>query len=212
MTGQSFQHAKRGAMTPQMAAIPCSTCGNPISTHHGYYRAKRRGYGYCTQSCEAAAKTKRSDEDACMRFLERVDKPDDESCWPYIGRLNRAGYGQFDWEARPWLAHRFMWQIVFGDIPDGLFVCHACDNPTCCNPGHLWLGTCADNTRDMWTKGRARVVSPKGEQHGCAKLTESDIVAIRNSSMSRRALAAQYFVTPEHIRNIQVRKAWKHVE
>lgn len=191
--------------------ISCRTCGNPIVTQHGHYRAKRRGYGYCSQSCEAAAKSIRADEATPMRLFERVDRGSHDGCWPYRGRLNKAGYGEIDWGGRPFGAHRLMFMIVNGDIPDGHEVCHSCDNPSCCNPDHLWAGTHAENVADMWSKGRARPQAQRGSKHGMSRLTEADIIAIRASNERRSVLAQRYSVGEQTISNIRSRRSWRHV-
>lgn len=86
------------------------------------------------------------------RFWARVQKSD--GCWTWIGGHNRAGYGRLmvDREVIP--AHRFAWTIANGPIPQGMIVCHRCDNPPCVRPDHLFVGTYADNHRDMRAKGR----------------------------------------------------------
>lgn len=134
----------------------CAYCEAEITSPHGRSRAKARGYGYCSQSCEAAVKTRRAYENLSMRVLSRVDMREDDECWPFKGRLSH-GYGVVDFSGRPVLAHRIVFQIIKHIDPSGLVVCHSCDNPRCCNPGHLWLGTQADNMADMWAKGRGKV-------------------------------------------------------
>lgn len=78
-----------------------------------------------------------------------------EGCHEWRGARRAGGYGAVSVAVRQTdYAHRVAWQLAFGPIPDGMFVCHRCDNPPCCNPEHLFLGTNADNMRDMVAKGR----------------------------------------------------------
>lgn len=87
------------------------------------------------------------------RFLNKINKTD--ACWIWIGGRNRSGYGRFVvWNKNSQLAHRFSWTLHKGLIMSGLDVLHKCDNPPCVNPEHLFLGTQADNNRDMRAKGR----------------------------------------------------------
>jgi hypothetical protein len=85
------------------------------------------------------------------RFLEKVDKRAADECWLWTGCCDTAGYGRAGKRER---AHRIAYQIAHGPLPDGVLVRHTCDNPPCCNPGHLRLGSFADNTRDMVERGR----------------------------------------------------------
>jgi hypothetical protein len=110
------------------------------------------------------------------------------------------------------LAHRAMWELTWGRrVPAGKFVCHTCDNPACCRPSHLYLGTPADNMRDKTVRGRGR--QPCGEQHCQAKLTNDQVLTIRATVGYRivSKLARQYGVTPSVIRHIQRRTTWKHL-
>lgn len=88
------------------------------------------------------------------RFWQYVQKGD--GCWLWTSNRHWKGYGQFSYKGKPIYAHRLSWIITSGNIPDGLLVCHRCDNPSCVRPDHLFLGTPEDNTRDMYVKGRAR--------------------------------------------------------
>jgi hypothetical protein len=91
------------------------------------------------------------------RFWKYVNKTD--GCWLWTGAIGGSGYGLLGVENRNVPAHRLSWQIHNGPIPDGLLVCHTCDNPPCVNPAHLWLGTNLDNARDKMAKGRHAVAN-----------------------------------------------------
>lgn len=95
------------------------------------------------------------------RFWDKVEKLGPDECWPWKAAKDPRGYGRIGGDRRRSsgkraveLAHRIAYQLEIGDVPLGLFVCHRCDNPTCCNPAHLFLGTCKDNNQDMYAKGR----------------------------------------------------------
>lgn len=153
------------------------------------------------------------DADAAKRFWASVAVGDASDCWLWQGPRDRGGYGRFNFDRRiTVLAHRHAWQFNHGQIaPSDLAVCHRCDTPACCNPDHLWLGTAAENVADMDAKGRRRVVTRRGEGCNTAKLTESDVRAIRASSEPTRRLAAHYGVSTVQINNIRSRRQWRHV-
>jgi hypothetical protein len=88
------------------------------------------------------------------RFWARVAQSD--ACWIWTGARLPNGYGRVTQQGKQVYTHRLAWELTHGPIPDGLVVCHSCDNPPCCNPAHLWLGTPADNVHDRDAKGRGR--------------------------------------------------------
>lgn len=147
------------------------------------------------------------------RFWSKVDTSSKDGCWPWIARAKTIwGYGVF--AVSPVYgnegAHRMAFMLSNKrPIPKGLFVMHSCDNPACCNPAHLTLGTPMDNMRDMIAKGRDRHVGHAGEANGRAKLTTSDIASIRESKLSDRKEAALRGVSHAHIRRIRKGVAWK---
>jgi hypothetical protein len=112
--------------------------------------------------------------------------------------------------------HRIAWELANGrQVPKGMDVCHTCDNPPCCNPAHLWIGTAKDNTRDMILKGRARYKAMPGEKHGNAKLTDAAVRRIRKMREKGQTLAqiGSFFGVTKHcIWHIVRRNAWKHIK
>lgn len=140
-------------------------------------------------------------------------------CWEWQRGRRCGGYGTLKVDGRSELAHRVAYAVVNGPIPDGLCVLHHCDNPPCINPEHLFLGTKADNNRDKQSKGRARNggvnTNPvRGVRHGCAKLTEGQVVEIRqrwDSGESQTGLALEFSVDLSTVHLIVHRKRWKHL-
>lgn len=137
-------------------------------------------------------------------------------CWTWQA-ARRGQYGRMHLGNRSWIgAHRMAWRLSRGPIPDGMCVCHHCDNTLCVNPDHLFLGTNAENTADRTRKGRsARNSNPQpGTLNGRAKLTEDDVIDIRTVyAIGARQIdiAAAYGVTQVQISAIVRRKQWNHL-
>lgn len=112
-------------------------------------------------------------------------------------------------------SHRVAWEAHFETVPIGLCVLHRCDNPPCCNPSHLFLGTKADNNRDMLLKGRRGRTGPRcaarGERHYRTTLTEADVIAIRSDPRSNSKVGAAFGITAKSVQQIRARKSWMHV-
>ena len=153
------------------------------------------------------------------RFWSKVDRsggPD--ACWPWTGVRGPLGYGRIH-SPRPnrrnLHAHRIAWTMTRGEIPDGLCVCHSCDNPSCCNPAHLWLGTNAENTADRHRKGRSARGGRVGVVNSRARLNEDKVREIRfrvARGESQKAVAASLGVTDGMVNHVVHRRAWRHVE
>lgn len=110
-------------------------------------------------------------------------------------------------------AHRFAYSVLVGPIPEGLFVCHSCDNPACVNPEHLFLGTSKDNNQDCARKGRNKASKGRGIANIRAKLTESDVLAIRAipKEIKNTHIAKQYGVSDVAVSYIRLRRTWRHI-
>lgn len=140
-------------------------------------------------------------------LLARIEPDLNSGCWLWPGSPDKKGYIRTGGSG----IHRTSYKLHFGEVPDGLFVCHKCDTPACVNPGHLWLGTNHDNVRDMIQKGRDWRGDRTGEKNPKAKLTEKDVLEIRGSARSSIALAAHYGVSTGAIDNARTWRTWKHV-
>lgn len=156
------------------------------------------------------------------RFWEKVSIAAPNLCWEWQGwkKKGKVVYGIFNQGSQRLLAHRAAYFTSKGEIPDGLMVCHSCDNGICCNPSHLWLGTAADNNADRHSKGRTVIVlwknglrtnSSKGEARPAAKLTDDIVRSIRKDSRATKVIAREMGVWPSTIRDVRKGKSWTHV-
>jgi hypothetical protein len=146
-------------------------------------------------------------------FWKRVSVGSDNDCWIWTGSRTKQGYGNLRIKQKTVYAHRYIYELRNGKIPDGLVVCHKCDNPACVNPSHLFLGTQGDNVRDRDEKGRRGSNPPRGESHHNSKLTEKDVAEIRKmlaDGQSIRKIASKFGVTSWTIGSIAVGKTWKN--
>lgn len=123
------------------------------------------------------------------RFWSKVSIGPSDACWPW--QSSKWGvYGVFWFAPRYEAAHRVAWILTFGPIPDGLWVLHKCDNPPCCNPAHLFLGTHRDNMLDMHRKRRGAKCPECGQHHPGSKLNHEAVRAIRSELVKGRSQAA----------------------
>lgn len=151
------------------------------------------------------------------RFWPKVDVRGEDECWPWKAALHKFGYGWIGGydetgKSTKLLSSRVAWALTRGPIPKGMQVLHKCDNPACCNPRHLFLGTQGDNVRDAVRKGRMpRIPKVWGEDVHCAKLDAAKVREIRASSLSNRTLAKQMGVSAVAIGLARKYRTWKHV-
>ena len=128
-------------------------------------------------------------------------------CWEWQG-AKRRGYGLFRSNGKPVQAHRVAFELSRGEFSSTLHVLHRCDNPPCCNPMHLFLGSPLNNAKDRGDKGR----SARGERINLSKLTERQVLAIRSSTRIHRVLLAhRYGVNERTISDVWNRKTWTHL-
>ncbi len=159
-----------------------------------------------------------SDPTLPERFWRNVEIKEVDDCWEWTSHKNKNGRGRFEIKRKFIMAPRIAWTLTNGEIRDGLCVCHSCDNPGCCNPKHLWLGTYRDNAMDMIKKNRHKPTTesaPKGEKSGRSKLKEYQVIAIlseiKNATTTCSDLAKKYSVSYKTIRSVIKRKSWKHI-
>ena len=130
---------------------PCAFCATPIVRA---YKLSARRWAlpmYCDRACELAAREQNLPQRRQAYFWKKVTIAGPDDCWLWNGYCDPNGYARYG----RLLASRIAFELEREPIPDGLCVCHRCDNPRCVNPAHLWLGTQPDNVADMVTKGRA---------------------------------------------------------
>lgn len=172
----------------------CIDCGAPCAR-----RAKQ---------CKKCVRKGPQPRDVAERVWARIDKSGD--CWEWLGAKG-VGYGKMfigsrkDGTLRNAQVTRIVWELTYGPIPEGLFVCHRCDNRGCCRPDHLFLGTCAENLADMRKKGRGHPPTPK------SKLTIDDVHAVRAllGVEPQKKIAEQFGVSLGTIAAIACGRSWK---
>src|SRR3990167_4801731 len=184
----------------------CQTCGKLFYKAPSKIKISKRHF--CSLPCRFAFRIPIEE-----RFWPLVDKHRPDECWPFIGILRRGGYGVFWMKGKLWAAHRAVWVLTFGTIPDSMNVLHKCDNRPCVNPNHLFLGTYADNPPDMILKGRN--VKPHGEDHPKARLNDVQVREIRRLyepyKITLRQLGKMFGVSHSTIKCVIQRRSWRHI-
>jgi len=163
----------------------------------------------------------RRQTDPIKRFWDKVEVKGPDDCWPWLAYRDKDGYGGFAPCHKTMPAHRFAWTIDNGPIPIGKWVLHTCDNPSCVNLKHLWLGTATDNNRDATQKGHNNFKEnpgcfSRGEKNGKAILKEADVLYIREQCVhgdrgKQTEMAKRFGVSFNCIWGVTSRKNWRHI-
>lgn len=180
-----------------------------------------RGHGTTvkTQSCGCLRKERAYDRCTTLNLITDYKKYvldnvrlNRKGCWLWTGSMYANGYARtgikYKVHVHKGRAYRLSYLLFVGEFNENLVVCHRCDNPRCVNPNHLFIGTMADNLNDMVIKGR----SMQGEKHYKSKLTEEQVIKILRSNELYSKLALQYNVSECTIRDIKLKRSWKHVK
>ena len=151
------------------------------------------------------------------RFWAYTLKGKETDCWEWLAAKDHKGYGNIrDTQlGKAVKAHRVAWQLHYGPIPKRKCVCHHCDNPSCVNPAHLFVGTVQENNADRDSKGRQRTGNQKGEHNLRHKLSGADVQAIRaryvKGEITQEALGKVYGVGGPTVSLILHHKRWAHI-
>jgi hypothetical protein len=130
-------------------------------------------------------------------------------CHIWTGSLTPRGYGKLSFDNATLLAHRVSWEVSNNTrVPDGMYVCHRCDVPSCINPDHLFVGTARQNSADMVSKGR----SCRGAKQSRSKLYDHSVRHIRRTDIGTKYLSEMYEVSITTIKHIRSGKGWQHVK
>lgn len=144
------------------------------------------------------------------RFWSKIEVGRDTDCWPWRGGANDGGYGRVRIDGALVSPHRVAYEIVNGPIPEmpgyhGAVIRHRCDNPACCNPSHLQVGSQKDNVADMDQRGRRKWAKPN------AHLTPEQVRKIRDDPRSGRTIAAAYGIGKSQVQRIRSGERWKDI-
>lgn len=160
------------------------------------------------------------------RLIAKVSL-DSGDCWQWTGTRNNKGYGALFFRGKVWRAHRVSYTIFCGEIPEGLLVCHHCDNPSCVNPSHLFLGHATTNMKDMVRKGRAKSIitseqthfkagrAPRGQEASGHKISEQEaeeVIDLSTNGVRTSVIAKDRGVDRTAIQQLLRGKTWKHLK
>lgn len=183
----------------------CVSCGNS-AVRHGYSLTRKT-----SRQCLKCYLTQMSKPSIDRLYKRLSNTSDKDACWIWTGARRNGGYGNIRVNGKRLPASRLSWILHNGEIPDGYQVCHKCDNPPCCNPLHLFLGTPRDNVHDMISKGR-QATGKAVASH--SRLTEDQVREIRRhiaSGKGLRHIGRMYGISCSSVIKIRDGITWKHL-
>lgn len=188
----------------------CIYCGKEYQ--RPFSEAKRSNMKFCSRSCVTANTNKKNKKQTIELFYKNTIVPKNrDECWIWqCGKTAR--YGQIKINGIKVGVHRFSYEYFNGKIPEGMYICHQCDQPKCVNPKHLFIGSSQDNMDDKIQKGRGKYC--KGEKQAGSILSEQQVKEIKlklKEGVYQRILSAEYGVSQTTIYKINQGIHWKHV-
>lgn len=216
-----------GAARRRAVDCTCLTCGTHFTVRQS---AADKGEGrYCSPSCYREGQ-RGERVPLADRFWAKVNKdgptpphrPELGACWVWTGSSQPRGYGTVNIGGKNELAHRIAYRLEHGTVPARKHVLHACDNPPCVRPAHLFIGTQTDNNRDAWAKGRGVLPKPpkpsqraRGERTGAAKISDAQARDIFDryhaGGVTQQALADEYGLNQRTISKITRGSSYRHL-
>jgi len=188
----------------------CLMCGTIFYKRNNCSKQKWNNTKYCSIICKY--QSKRNKPQDVWKKIDIKSGDDWWRCWEWLGSKYKDGYGRIKINQLSYLAHRLVYEQIYGNIPIGLYVCHTCNNPSCCNPNHLYGGTSKDNMNQKVREGR----QAKGKQcFSNVKLTDEEVLKIRRlysiKEYTQRKLGEIFGVCQAEISMIVNNKKWKYL-
>jgi HNH endonuclease len=191
---------------PKITRI-CETCGSEFLAWP--YKIREGKARFCNRDCIAETL-----EEIRNRLFNQIEIGDPNECWPFKGWCNDQGYGIILVRGQKTRAHRLVYELTVSPLGE-MKACHTCDNPTCCNPDHIFPGTTKDNADDMMSKGRGGYRTFRGEDHGNSKLTSEQVLEIRRlvqeGNLRYREIAERFDIAISTVGHIKTNRLWKHL-
>lgn len=185
----------------EFVTIFCNSCGSKFHPKYGSELTAR----FCSFVCSSQ---RYADKKHILQARIKSNIKIVNGCWEWNGKRNDKGYGIIRVGTYNIRAHRASYEAFKCEIPDGLVVCHSCDNPPCVNPDHLWTGTKKQNSQDMVIKDRCNPKPARGTEHKGHKLNEMQVKSIRNDNRIAKVIASEYGISMSLVYGIKNGDNW----